>query len=136
MLEGKQVEKWLIQSATVAAATRKLSMASVLTSRMRKEAAEYGVENYEKFIADMQAAPERYDEITEREREFYDRVNSLGAWTIVASCAKPYITMDEWLTLSEDTVNALATAAQEQNPQWFAPSASEEKKTPKKRKRR
>ncbi len=134
-IETKKIGDWVVQAAQVSTATRRNSMSSVLDTYLRRKAAEVGIEDYKKFLSGIQETPESYETITEEAREFYDMAGGLGAWIMVAACVKPYISIDTWLTLADETVNELSSAAMELNPQWSGVTPAQEKKT-KKRQRK
>lgn len=134
-LEGKRIGKWFVQVASVGTSTRRNSMSSVLDTYLQKQAALVGIQDYKKFLTEIRDDASRYETISENEREFYDNAGGLGAWIMVASCAKPYISIDEWLSLDDGTINEVTSAVMEVNPQWFKDAPDEEKKTKRKRRK-
>jgi hypothetical protein len=89
--------------------------------------AEYGIEDYQEFLKDLRDVPENYDSLTEPQREFSDLASSVGSWSAICGCVKPYISIDEWLSLDEDTITALGDAVKELNPHWFEMPDTEKK---------
>jgi len=127
-LSFKKFEKWTIETAQMKHSARKNSNNLVADAWLRKFSAEYEIDDFRKFLQDIQEQPEKYGEITEREREFCDIAASVSSWIILTGCIKPYITIDEWLTFDDPTITALFSAAQELNPHWFE-IPDQEKKT-------
>ena len=112
-LPFKKFEKWTIETAQMKHASRKYSMTTVAQSHIRKMSAEYGIEDYQEFLKDLRDVPENYDSLTEPQREFSDLASSVGSWSAICGCVKPYISIDEWLSLDEDTITALGDAVKE-----------------------
>ena len=129
MEEDKRSGKWILQVADVRTSARRNSMSSVLDTYLQKQSAIIEITDYKKFLIEIRDDATLYETITENEREFFDKAGGLGAWIMVASCAKPYISIDEWLSLDDVTINELTSAVMEVNPQWFNPTAEQEKKT-------
>lgn len=134
-IEDKRVGKWLVQVAQVSTSTRRNSMSSVLDTYLRSQSARIGIADYKEFLKKIRDDSSLYETITEDERDFFDKAGGLGAWIMVASCAKPYISIDEWLSLDDKTVNDISSAVMEVNPQWFSATPEQEKKTKRKRRK-
>ncbi len=122
------VDKWTVHRATVENSVRKTTVSSVAHNFLKIKAKEYGIENYTKFIEEIDSNLERYDEITERERDYFDLAKSIASWAAISPCIKPYLAIREWLELGEDILDGLANAAMAENPHWFS-SPEQEKKT-------
>ena len=127
-LAKKKVEKWTVETALMKHSARKYSMNSVAQTYLRKQAGERGIEDFHLFLADLQTEPEKYEQLSEPEREFSDLSSSVGVWASVAGCIKPYIPLEEWLALDDKQVEILSEAAQTINPHWFV-QPDQEKKT-------
>jgi len=127
-LPSIKIGTWKIETAQMKHSARKYSMNTVAQTFLRKQAAEFGVEDFHIFLADLQANPEKYEQLSEPERELSDLSSSVGVWASVAGCIKPYIQLEEWLSFDDKQVEALSTAAQELNPHWFV-VPDQEKKT-------
>jgi len=125
-LPSRKFEKWTIETAQMKHTARKSSMASVVDTALRKKAAEYGIADYREFL---KSAEKRYEELTEEEREFCDFSNSTGSWAGLCGCVKPYISLDEWLSFSDKTIEGIGAAAMELNPHWFEVPNQEKKQT-------
>lgn len=130
-LPSIKIEKWTIETAQMKHSARKYSMNSVAQTHLRKQAAEFGIADFREFLAGLQAEPEKYEQLSEPEREFSDLSSSVGVWASVAGCIKPYIQLEEWLTFDDKLVEKLSSAVQDLNPHWFeqADQADQEKKT-------
>lgn len=126
-LENLKVDRWTVETAQMKHTSRKYTMASVSQSWLRKFAAECGVDDYQKLLEDFRDNPETYEAMTEPEREFCDTASSVGVWTTIGACVRPYIGIDEWLKLPEDTVNGLAEAVEKLNPHWLVVPDQEKK---------
>lgn len=120
--------QWTIETAQMKHTARKYSMATVAQTHLRKAAAIAGVADYQELLTTVRDNPEAYETLTEAEREFMDMSASVGVWSTVAACIKPYISIDEWLAFTENTVNELSGAAEKVNPHWFT-LPEQEKKT-------
>lgn len=123
-----KVDKWTVNRATIENSVRKTTVSGVAHNYLKNKAQEYGVENYAEFIKDVDSNPERYEEITERERDFFDLSKSVASWAAISPCIKPYMSIRDWLALDESILDGLANAVMEENPHWFA-SPEQEKKT-------
>ena len=129
-MDAIKVGKWSVCTAAIDNVFRRNVMQDVARAHLRKHAAEIGIDEFEIFVNSVKDNPEKYEEISEVEREFCDLSNSLSVWVAVAGCIKPYIKIEEWLTIGDTMLDDLTRAAQEKNPHWFAlPKQDEEKKT-------
>lgn len=127
-LPSRKVDQWTVETAQMKHSARKYSMNAVAQKYLRVLAAECEIENYTELLQTVQATPEKYEELSEPEREFCDLSSSVGVWATVAGCIKPYIPLDEWLGFDDGKIEKLSTAVQELNPHWFV-QADQEKKT-------
>src|SRR5574343_568829 len=87
-----------------------------------------GIENHSELVQSVTAEPERYNDLTDEQRDFIDLSQSAGAWAMICGCVKPYIKLDEWLTLGDESIDAISSAVIETNPHWFS-TPEKEKKT-------
>lgn len=126
-LESVKVDRWTVETAQMKHTSRKYTMATVSQSWLRNFAAECGIEDYQKLLESFREDPGTYDAMTEAERDFCDTASSVGVWTTIAACVRPYISIDEWLGLPEDTINGLAEAVERLNPHWLAVPDQEKK---------
>lgn len=129
-LDSIKVQGWTVESAQMKHTARKYSMATVAQSWMRKHAATAGIADYQKTLEAVRDTPEAYETLSEPEREFCDLASTVGVWSAICGCVKPYISIDEWLGLDDGTVNDLSAACDKLNPHWLT-SPEQEKKTAK-----
>jgi hypothetical protein len=127
-LPFEKVGAWTIETAQMKHTARKYSMTTVIQSWLRKNSAVAGVADYQATLAEIRDDPTVYENLTEAAREFCDRAALAGMWATVAACVKPYITLDSWLELPEESMNELTAAVERLNPHWFV-SPDQEKKT-------
>lgn len=121
-------EKWVIEKSLMKHNIRKVSMFSVAKSFLLKHAKELNIKDYESLIKSVQEDAEKYETLSEKERDFCDTASTVGVWATVAACIKPYINLSEWLNLTEDQANGITDAVMEKNPHWFE-IPDQEKKT-------
>ena len=127
-LVNKKYEQWTIETAQMKHTARKFSMSSVAQTFLRKRAAVIGLADYQAFLASVRDDSTAYESATEEERDFYDIASSVGLWSMVCACVKPYISLDQWLMFGEQTVQDLSGIVEEINPHWFT-TPDQEKKT-------
>lgn len=123
-----KVDKWVVVTATMNESIRRNSMLQVAAAYLRKTAQEAGFDDYKPIVELVQADPAQYDNLTDEQRRVYDLAMNAGLWAAVAGCIKPYIKLDEWLSLASEIVEALSSAANDKNPHWFE-QPNKEKKT-------
>lgn len=126
-LQNMKVRGWTVETAQMKHTARKYSMATVAQSWLRKHAAIAGVDDYQGVLTSVRDDPETYDTLPEVTREFCDTASSVGVWTAVCACVRPYIGVDEWLSLDEGAVNELSAAVEQLNPHWFVAPDQEKK---------
>jgi hypothetical protein len=127
-MDSIKIDKWTIETAQMKHSARKYSMNEVAQTFLRKQAAEYGIDDFQIFLASVRNDPASYETLTDNERDFNDLSSSVGVWATIAGCIKPYIPLSEWLGFDDLIVERLSTAAQEVNPHWFS-TQDQEKKT-------
>lgn len=125
-----KIGKWTIEPAQMKHTARKYTMTSVVDSHLRKKAAEAGIGDYKKLLADVNADAAIYDTLTEKERNFYDDASMAGMWAMMGACIVPYIPLPEWLALDYETVEKLSNGVMEVNPHWFDQPDQEKKTEP------
>lgn len=127
-LPSKQVDKWTIETAQMKHAARKESLNAVAQKYLRNRGAEIGiVGDIRDFLKNVSDNPEAYETLTESERDFNDISSSVGVWALVSACIKPYVSLNEWLTFDDRTVERLTLAVQEINGHWFILPGAEKK---------
>ena len=119
-LQSIKFEQWTIETAQMKHTARKSSMSSVAQTYLRKKAAEIGITDHQAFMVALSESPDIYEAITDEEREFCDVATSAGSWAGLCGCIKPYISLDEWLSFDDKTIEGLGLAVQELNPHWLA----------------
>lgn len=127
-LPSEKVNGWTIETAQMKHTARKYSMTTVVQSWLRKASAAAGVADYQLTLAEIRDDAEKYESLTEAQRDFCDTAALAGMWATVAACVKPYITLEEWLKLPEESINDLSAAVERLNPHWFV-APDQEKKT-------
>lgn len=127
-LPFEKVNGWTIETAQMKHTARKYSMTTVVQSWLRKASAAAGVADYQLMLSEIRDDAEKYEALTEAQRDFCDTAALAGMWSTVAACVKPYITLEEWLKLPEESVNDLSAAVERLNPHWFI-APDQEKKT-------
>jgi hypothetical protein len=126
-MDSIKIDKWTVETAQMKHAARKQSMSAVVQTFLRRAAAESGIDNYLDLIREVNSDADKYETLTEMERDFCDTASSAGMWAAVAGCVKPYIHLDEWLAFDDKTIEEISKAAMEINAHWFEQPGQEKK---------
>lgn len=127
MNEVKEIGQYKVHAAKVKHSARKMSMQNALNLHLDRLAASLEVDRA--ILKDLHGNAALYETLTDAQREFCDAAQGLGSWVVIAACIEPFITMQQWLEISEATLDELSRVVQELNPHWFGATPEQEKKT-------